>query len=190
MNSVEAPSTWQHGPPTELPVRGPGAAPFAARRPAVLEKHGDRRLDPYYWLRQRANPEVIAHLIAENEYADFVMEPTRVLQERLYNEIVGRIQQTDYTAPSFFKGYWHYTRTVEGLDYEIQCRRLGSMDAPEEVELDGNVLADGHEYFDLGFVERSPDGTRLASAADFTATDLHKPRSRTLATHDATEDAL
>jgi len=174
----------------ELPVRGPVEAPFAARRPAVLEKHGDRRLDPYYWLRQRANPEVIAHLIAENEYADFVMEPTRVLQERLYNEIVGRIQQTDYTAPSFFKGYWHYTRTVEGLDYEIQCRRLGSMDAPEEIELDGNVLADGHEYFDLGFVERSPDENLLAYAVDFSGNELHQLRIRDLRTHDDLEDVL
>ncbi|TME07252.1 MAG: S9 family peptidase [Chloroflexi bacterium] len=174
----------------ELPVRGPVEAPFAARRPAVLEKHGDRRLDPYYWLRQRANPEVLAHLAAENEYADFVMEPTRLLQEQLYSEIVGRIQQTDQTAPSFFKGYWHYTRTVEGLDYEIHCRRLGSMDAPEEIELDGNVLADGHEYFDLGFVERSPDENLIAYAVDFSGNELHQLRIRDLRTHDDLEDVL
>src|SRR5438132_12500853 len=103
MNRVEAASTWQHEPAMELPVRGLVTAPFAARRPAVLEKHGDLRLDPYYWLRQRANPEVVAHLVDVHEYAEFVMEAVRVLQEQLYNEIVGRIQQTDFTAPSFFK---------------------------------------------------------------------------------------
>src|SRR5437868_15122638 len=121
MNRVEAASTWQHEPAMELPVRGPVKAPFAARRPAVLEKHGDRRLDPYFWLRQRANPEVVAHLEAENSYADHVMRPTAALQELIYQEIVGRIEQTDTSAPLFFKGYWHYTRTVEGLDYEIHC---------------------------------------------------------------------
>ena len=164
--------------------------PFAARRPAVLEKHGDRRLDPYFWLRQRANPEVVAHLAAENSYADHVMRPTTALQERIYQEIVGRIEQTDTSAPLFFKGYWHYTRTVEGLDYEIHCRRQASMEAPEEVELDGNVLADGHEYFDLGFVERSPDENLLAYAIDFSGKELHQLRIRDLHTFADLEDVL
>src|SRR5258707_5402341 len=93
--------------------------PRAPRRPKVLEKHGDRRVDPYYWMRDKANPEVIEHLKAENAYTDAVMAPTEALRERLYKEIVGRVQETDTSAPSFFKGYWSYTRTVEGLDYEI-----------------------------------------------------------------------
>ena len=168
----------------------PFAPPVAQRRPAVLESHSDSRIDPYFWLRQRANPEVIAYLQAENEYAQAVMAPTRALQERVYHEIVGRILQTDTSAPSFFKGYWHYTRTVEGLNYEIHCRRPGSMDAPEEIELDSNVLAEGHDYFELGFVEHSPDERLLAFAVDFSGEELHQLRFRDLTTGEDLEDVL
>jgi oligopeptidase B len=161
-----------------------------ARRPALLQEHGDTRIDPYFWLRQRANPEVVAHLAAENEYADLVMAPANGLQEKIYEEIVGRIQQTDVSPPIFFKGYWHYTRTVEGLDYEIHCRRKGSMDAPEEVELDCNRLAEGHEYFELGYVDRSPDENLLAYAIDFSGKELHQLRFRDLRTGQDLEDVL
>ncbi|TMF01134.1 MAG: S9 family peptidase, partial [Chloroflexi bacterium] len=164
--------------------------PLAARRPAVLEAHGDRRIDPYFWLRQRANPEVIAYLDDENAYADSVMAGTRPLQERIYREITSRIKQSDTSAPSFFKGYWHYTRTVEGLNYEIHCRRRGSMDAPEEVELDGNALADGHEYFELGYVERSPDENMLAYAIDFSGKELHELRFRDLGSGEDLDDVI
>ena len=186
---MEAASTWQDEAVVPSPVT-PFTPPLAARRPAVLQMHGDRRVDPYFWLRQRANPEVIAHLEAENEYADAVMAPSQALQDRLYGEIVGRIQQTDTSAPAFFKGYWHYTRTVEGLNYEIHCRRRGSMDAPEEIEIDCNVLADGHEYFELGYVDRSPDENLLAYAIDFSGKELHQLRFRDLRTGEDLEDVL
>src|SRR2546430_703320 len=164
--------------------------PLAARRPAVLEAHGDRRIDPYFWVRQRATPEVIAYLEDENAYADMVMSGTRLLQERIYREITSRIKQSDTSAPSFFKGYWHYTRTVKGLNYEIHCRRRGSMEAPEEIELDGNALADGHEYFELGYVERSPDENMLAYAVDFSGKELHELRFRDLTTGEDIEDVI
>ena len=164
--------------------------PKAPRRPKVLEKHGDQRVDPYYWMREKGNPEVIAHLEAENAYTDAIMAPTEELREQLYREIVGRIQETDTSAPSFFKGYWNYTRTVEGLDYEIYCRRPGSMDAPEQVLLDGNELARGHPYFDLGFVEASPDQNVLAYAADYTGAELFELRFRDLSTGAELEDVL
>ncbi len=185
---MEAASTWQHEAMAE-PV-SPILPPEAARRPALLEAHGDRRIDPYFWLRQRANPEVIAYLDDENAYADMVMAGTRPLQERIYREITSRIKQSDTSAPSFFKGYWHYTRTVEGLNYEIHCRRRGSMDAPEEVELDGNALADGHEYFELGYVERSPDENMLAYAVDFSGKELHGLRFRDLSTGEDLDDVI
>jgi oligopeptidase B len=164
--------------------------PKAPRRTKVLEKHGDRRVDPYYWMREKGNPEVIAHLKAENAYTDAIMAPTEELREQLYREIVGRIQETDTSAPSFFKGYWNYTRTVEGLDYEIYCRRPGSMDAPEQVLLDGNELARGHHYFDLGFVEASPDQNVLAYAADYTGAELFELRFRDLSTGAELDDVL
>jgi oligopeptidase B len=178
-----------------------GKPPVAPARPKVLEAHGDRRVDPYYWLREKGSPDVTAYLEAENAYADAVMAPTAVLQEELYREIVGRIQQTDTSAPTFYKGWWTYTRTVEGLDYEIYCRRPGTMDATgraqgefsgsqEQVMLDGNVLARGHDYFDLGYVERSPDENLLAYAADHDGSELQELRFRDLTTGEDLPDVV
>jgi oligopeptidase B len=164
--------------------------PIAARRPRVLEAHGDQRVDPYYWLREKDNPEVIAYLEAENSYADAVMAPTVPLQDKLYREIVGRIQETDTSAPTFYKGWWTYTRTVEGLDYEIYCRRRGAMEAPEEVVLDGNELAKGHAYFDLGYVERSRDENLLAYAVDFDGSERHELLFRDLSTGRDLDDVI
>jgi len=164
-------------PASQVPSPQP---PFAQRRPKVLEAHGDRRVDPYYWLREKDNPEVITYLEAENAYTDAVMAPTAPLQEELYRETVGRVQETDTSAPVFHKGWWTYTRTVERLDYEIYCRRRDSMDAPEEVLLDGNELAKGHEYFDLGYVERSPDENFVAYAVDIDGSERHELRFRDL----------
>jgi oligopeptidase B len=156
--------------------------PVAPEHPTVLEAHGDKRVDSYYWLREKQNPEVIAYLEAENAYTDAVMAPTADLQEKLYSEIVGRIQETDTSAPVLHKGWWTYTRTVEGLDYEIYCRRQGSMDAPEQLIIDGNELGKGHSYFDLAYVERSPDENLVAYAADYDGSELHQLRFRDLRT--------
>ena len=160
----------------------PARPPVAAVRPQVLEADGDRRVDPYYWLRDKLDPEVIAYLEAENAYTDAVTAGAGDLQERLYREIVGRVQETDSSAATLFKGWLTYTRTVEGLDYEIYCRRRGTMDAPEEVILDANELAKGHDYFELGYVERSPDENLLAYAADVNGSELHELRFRDLNT--------
>jgi len=168
----------------------PARPPAAPERPHVLEANGDRRVDPYYWLREKQNPEVLAYLEAENAYADGVMAGAADLQDRLYHEIVGRVQETDTSAPTFFKGWWTYTRTVEGLDYEIHCRRRGSMDAPEEVILDANELARGHEYFELGYVEHSPDENLVAYAADVNGSELHSLRFRDLTTGRDLDDEL
>jgi oligopeptidase B len=158
----------------------PARPPLAARRLEVLEAHGDRRVDPYYWLRDKNDPEVIAYLEAENAYAGAMMAGAADLEERLYREVVGRIQETDTSAPTLYKGWWTYTRTVEGLDYEIHCRRRESMEAPEEVVLDGNELAKGHHYFELGYVERSPDEKLVAYAVDLDGSELHQLRFRDL----------
>ena len=165
-------------------------APVAQPRPRILEANGDRRVDPYYWLREKGSPEVTAYLAAENAYAEAVMAPSADLQDTLYREIVGRVQETDSSAPVFFRGWWNYTRTVEGLDYEIYCRRKGSMDAPEEVLLDANLLALGREYFDLGYVDRSPDENQVAYAADTDGSELHELRFRNLSTGTDLDDAI
>src|ERR1700682_1111134 len=133
-------------PAAQLPTP---EAPIAPRHPKVLEAHRDRRVDPYYWLREKSDPNVIAYLEAENAYAEAVMAPTAPLQEKLYRETLGRVQETDTSAPVFHRGWWTYTRTVEGLDYEIYCRRHGSMDSAGRAQgaLLGveEVMLDGHE---------------------------------------------
>jgi oligopeptidase B len=146
----------------------------------VLEAHGDRRIDPYYWLREKGDPEVTAYLDAENAYAAAAMAPAADLEAKLYREVVARVQETDTSAPVFHRGWWYYTRTVEGLDYEIYCRRPTSMEEPEQVMLDANELARGHDYFELGYVERSPDATLLAYAADLDGSEHHELRFRDL----------
>ncbi|HEY3086241.1 MAG TPA: S9 family peptidase [Candidatus Dormibacteraeota bacterium] len=168
----------------------PARPPVAAVRPKILEAHGERRIDPYYWLRNRQDPEVVAYLEAENAFAESVMAGAAGLQDSLYREVVGRIQETDTSAPTFYKGWWTYTRTVEGLDYEIYCRRRGSMDAPEEVILDGNELARGHDYFELGYVERSPDENLLAYAVDSDGSEKHELRFREMSGGTELADAV
>jgi len=171
-------------------VRSSLQPPAAPIRPKRLETNGDLRVDPYFWLREKGSREVADYLAAENAYADAVMEPVEALQEEVYQEIVGRIQETDTSAPVFFREWWTYTRTVEGLDYEIYCRRRGSMEAAEQVYLDANVLAQGHDYFDLGYVERSPDENLVAYAADTDGSELHELRFRDLTTGSDLEDVV
>src|SRR6185369_8800545 len=142
--------------------------PVAAKKPKVLTKFGDRRVDPYFWLRDKANPEVIAYLEAENRYTDAVMKPLEGFRDSLYREMLARIKETDESVPYLRHGYWYYQREVEGLQYPIYCRRRGSMDAPEEVMLDVNELAKGRKFTAVGTWEVSPDTTKLAYTVDFT----------------------
>lgn len=143
-------------------------APVAAQRPEVLEIHGDRRIDPYYWLRDRANPEVLAYLKAENAYTAAQMASTAALQQRLYDEILGRIQETDLSVPYRHGDYDYYVRTEAGKAYGIHCRRHATTgpEAAEELLLDENALAEGQDYFDLGDFEISPSHQRLAYSTD------------------------
>lgn len=144
------------------------AAPVAARKPYTVESPNGARNDPYYWLRDdtRQSVEVLDHLKAENAYADALMAPLRPLQEQLYQELIGRIPQEDRTVPVLDRGYLTYTRFEAGREYPIHARRRGSMDAPEQVLLDGNALAAGHAYFQIGGWAVSPDQRLLAYAED------------------------
>lgn len=145
--------------------------PVAAERPRVDTLHGDVRVDPYFWLRNREDPATIAYLEAENAYTDSAMAHTQALQETLYQEILGRIQQTDLSVPTREGGYHYYSRTVEGQSYPIYARRRGSMEAPEEVILDMNAMAEGHDYFTLGAFSVSPDHRLLAFSVDTTGAE-------------------
>jgi oligopeptidase B len=147
------------------------APPVARMIPRTDTMHGDVRVDNYFWLRDRNNAEVISYLEAENRYTDTVMAPTRQLQETLYQEILGRIKQTDTNVPDRIGPYLYYSRTVEGQQYPVFARRRGSMEAPEEVILDQNQMAQGKRYFSLGAYTVSPDHRLLAFSVDTTGSE-------------------
>ncbi|MFO7668671.1 MAG: S9 family peptidase [Bacteroidales bacterium] len=141
-------------------------APVAAKKPKELTIHGDTRVDNYYWLRERENPEVIAYLEAENAYREEVMKGSENLQESLYQEIIGRIKQTDESVPYKENGYFYYVRYEEGKEYPIYCRKKGSLEAEEEVIADVNEMARGHSYYDMGGVSISPDNRYAVMGID------------------------
>ena len=122
-------------------------APIAEKIKKELTIHGDSRIDNYYWLKERENPNVLEYLKAENAYTNAVLAHTEKLQEKIYNEIVGRIEQTDMSVPYFFNEYYYYNRFEEGKEYPIYCRKKGSMEAEEEIMLNVNEMAEGYEYF-------------------------------------------
>src|SRR3981081_2835588 len=124
--------------------------PVARREPVEHILHGDRRVDHYAWLRHKENREVIAYLEAENAYTDAVLKATEPLQEKLYQEMLGRILQTDLSVPYRLRGYLYFTRTEEGKQYALHCRRLDAQGAAEELLLDLNLLAEGHSFLGLG----------------------------------------
>ncbi len=132
--------------------------------------HGEVRVDPYFWIRddRRTAPGVIGYLEAENRYTDASMRHTEGLQKQLYQEMVGRIKETDLSVPELIDGAWYYTRTVKGQQYPIFCRRRGSLKAPEEMLLDENALAGKRPYSRVGVRQVSPDGNILAYTWDTT----------------------
>ncbi|MBW4653729.1 MAG: S9 family peptidase [Kaiparowitsia implicata GSE-PSE-MK54-09C] len=146
--------------------------PIAEKRPHVHRLHGDERPDPYFWMRDRTDPAVMSYLEVENAYTESMMRSTEGLQHTLYSEMLARIQETDLSVPYRKDAYWYYSRTEEGLDYPIYCRKWGSLEAEEEVLLDQNKLADGHDYFDVGVLQVSPDHQILAYSVDTSGAEL------------------
>jgi oligopeptidase B len=151
---------------------------FAKHVEHVREHHGDRVVDPFEWLRDKDDPEVLAHLEAENAYAEAITSHLEPLRARIFDEIKSRTQETDLSVPAAHRGWWYYSRTFEGKQYGAQCRvgvvagrgrpklEPGITPDGEQVLLDGNVEAEGHEFFSLGAFEVSPDGRRIAYAVD------------------------
>lgn len=147
--------------------------PKAEKIPYVHSLHGDERVDPYFWMRDRQNPAVVAYLEAENAYTEATMQHTQPLQTALYKEMLSRIQETDLSVPYRDGDYYYYSRTETGQAYAIHCRKKGSLDAPEEVLLDENLLAAGYEFFELGTFEISPDHQLLAYSVDTNGAELY-----------------
>ncbi len=154
------------------PHAGAGPRPPVARaEPAVVTLHGESRIDEYAWLRNRHDPDTIAYLEAENRYTDALMGGTTELQERLYREMRARIRETDLSVPERLDGWLYYSRTQEGCQYPIFCRRQDDPEAAEQVLLEQNALAAGHEYYRLGGFEVSPDHRLLAYSVDTTGSE-------------------
>jgi oligopeptidase B len=158
--------------------------PDAPRRPRTLSIHGDDRVDDWYWLRERDNPDVVAHLEAENAYADAVLAPLRGLRDRIFDEIRNRIQETDESAP-VPSGPWEYTtRTLEGQQYPMHYRRpRGATPDEAALLLDENVLAGDSDYFALGGFEITPDHRVLAYSTDVTGGERYTLHFRDLTTN-------
>ncbi|HEX6106526.1 MAG TPA: S9 family peptidase [Gemmatimonadales bacterium] len=159
---------YAEGAPARTDRVTPPAAPVEL---TVTSIHGETRIDEYAWLRNRDDPAVLAHLEAENRHTEFVMRPTEALQERLYQEMRGRIKETDLSVPEREDGWLYYTRTEAGGQYPIFCRRRDEPGAPEQVLLDQNPLAAGHVYYRLGGFEVSPDHRLLAYSVDTTGNE-------------------
>lgn len=177
--------------------------PTAKRLPIERTHHGDTVVDDYAWLRDKDDPDTIAYLKAENEHTDLATADLADLRERLFGEIKDRTQETDLSVPARKGGYWYYSRTVEGQQYAIHCRRAvrpGEVDPPatdsgeplggEEVLLDGNELAAGHEFFALGTLEVSPDGRRLVYSVDLAGDERFTLRVKDLETGELFPDEI
>lgn len=140
--------------------------PIAAEKPHEMVMHGHSRVDPYYWLNDRENQEVIDYLEAENTYAEQALNPTKGLQEKLFEEIKGRIKEDDVNVPYFSNGYWYYSRFEAGKNYPIYCRKQETLEAVEEIMFDVNVFATGHDYFSLTSIMVSPDNKKAVFFTD------------------------
>jgi len=172
-----------HSPPDISP-------PIAKLVPNVTKIHGDELVDPYHWLRQRDDPEVVAYLEAENRYTEAMMEHTADEQQQLYDEILSRIKETDLTVPVRRGDYFYYSRTEESLQYRIYCRRKGSLEAVEKVILDVNALAEGHDFFHLGAIAVSPDHRLLAYSVDAVGSEEFTLRVKDLGTGRLLDDEI
>ncbi len=166
--------------------------PVAAARPHIVASpHGDRT-DPYYWLRddERTNPEVLAYLAAENAYWERCTAAGKPFENALYEEIISRVKQDDSSVPYRMHGYWYHTRFAPGQEHPIFGRRKGSLEAPEDVMLDANLLAVGHDYYRIGAMEISPDSEWLAFCEDTVGRRQYTLRFKNLRTGEILDTAI
>ncbi len=175
--------------------------PVANKRPHHIEKHGDIRVDNYYWMRlsdeqkeaeekDEQTQEVLTYLNQENDYTKLVMKHTENFQERLFQEMKGRIKETDQSVPVKDNGYWYYTRFEEGKDYAFYCRKKDSLDNEEQVMIDGPALAEGKSYWALGGMTVSPNNEWVAYGVDEVSRRVYRVFFKELATGKVSEDIL
>jgi oligopeptidase B len=165
-------------------------APVAAIRPHRLEKHGDVRIDNYYWLNDRENPEVIDYLNNENDYYKKLTAHLVPLQQSLFEEMKARIREDDESVPYFYNGYWYISRFETGKDYPIYSRKKNSLDAVEEILFNCNELSEGHSFFQLGGVSISPDNKFASFGIDTVGRRIYTIRFKNLETGEIFADTI
>lgn len=164
--------------------------PVAEKIEKKLTIHEDTRIDNYYWLNERENPKVIEYLNAENEYKEAVLKHTEGLQEQLFNEIVGRIKQTDMSVPYKSEGYFYYTRFVEGTEYNVYCRKKENLEAEEEILLDVNEMAKGHDYYSVAGLSVSSNNNLIAYGVDTVSRRKYTIHFKNLTTGEILKDEI
>jgi len=164
--------------------------PKAEKIKKELSIHDDSRIDNYYWLNERENPKVIKYLEDENEYLKNVMKHTEKLQDKLFDEIVGRIKQTDESVPYSDNGFYYYRRFEEGKEYPIYCRKKGNLDAEEEIMLDVNEIAIGHEFCRVVGLRVSEDNRFLSFGVDTVSRRKYTIRFKDLTTGEMLNDEI
>ncbi len=165
-------------------------APIAKKEPKKLEKHGDIRIDDYYWMNDREDAAVIAHLEEENAYYATLSEHTKNFQEVLFEEMKGRIKEDDSSVPYKNNGYWYITRFETGQQYPIYARKKDSLDAPEEIMFNGNEMAKGHDFFNLGGLSVSPNNELAAFGVDTVSRRQYTVKVKNLKTGKIYDDTI
>jgi oligopeptidase B len=165
-------------------------APIASIKPKKLEKHGDVRMDNYFWLNDRENPEVIEYLNKENDYYNQMTASTKEFQSELFEEMKGRIKEDDESVPYLYNGYYYITRYEKGKDYPIYSRKKGSLDAAEEIMFNCNEMAEGQKYFQLGGVSISNDNQLAVFCTDVIGRRIYTLQIKNLITGEILTDKV
>ncbi len=176
-------------------------APIAPIKDTIITVHNDSRTDPYFWMRltdkqkyakipDAQTRQVLTYLKEENDYTDSVMKNTVKLQDKLFQEIVGRIKKDDESAPYYSNGYWYYTRFEEDSEYPIYCRKMTSLDNPEEILLDANLLSKDHAYYNIGGISISKDNKTIAYTEDTLSRRIYTLKFKDLKTGETLKDQI
>ncbi|MCO7226382.1 S9 family peptidase [Pleionea sp. CnH1-48] len=191
-NTASQPAKTQATPDKAMTQPTQPAAPVAKKSPHPMDIHGDKRIDDYYWMRddKREDKEILAHLEAENKYTKAVMAHTEQFQKELYDELIGRLKKDDSSVPALENGYWYSTRYEGDKEYPVFVRNKDKSKQKEEIILDENVLAEGHDYFALSDIEVSPDNKLLAYSTDTLSRRIYTVEFKNLETGEMLADKL
>lgn len=164
--------------------------PKAKKTDKILEIHGDRRVDSYFWMNERENPEVLKYLEEENAYCDFVMKDTQDLQNELFEEMKARYKKDDESLPYFFNEYWYFVKYQDNNEYPIFSRKHQTLENPEEIILDVNILADGKQFFEVGSVAVSPNNELATFSSDHVGRRIYNIQFKNLITGEILPDQI